>query len=101
MIKRIVKMKFKNDKVEDFIKIFFESKDKILEFKGCHLVELLNDCNDKTIMCTFSLWESEQCLQDYRNSEFFKSTWDKTKKLFEAKAEANSYNVVQATSYRN
>lgn len=42
-----------------------------------------------------SLWDNDECLQDYRNSDFFKVTWSKTKNLFEAKAEANSYNIVE------
>ena len=95
MIKRIVKMKFKREKIEEFKKIFFEYKAKILQFNGCHHVELLHDCYDETIICTMSLWDNDQCLQDYRNSDFFKVTWSKTKNLFEARAEANSYNIVE------
>lgn len=39
-------------------------------------------------MFTLSHWESEENLEQYRQSELFKSTWAKTKVLFREKAQA-------------
>ncbi|MCE9539496.1 MAG: antibiotic biosynthesis monooxygenase [Bacteroidetes bacterium] len=88
MIIRIVKMTFKPDKVADFSKIFDESKQYIRNMEGCSHLELFNDINSPTIFFTYSHWQSENDLNNYRNSELFKGVWGKTKILFAAKAEA-------------
>ena len=49
MILRIVKLSFKPEFCEDFIKIFKESESLIKNFEGCQHVELLNDINQKNI----------------------------------------------------
>lgn len=88
MIIRIVKMNFKPEKVNEFLKIFDESKELIRNMTGCSHLELLNDVNEKNIFFTYSYWNSESDLNNYRNSEVFASVWAKTKILFIAKAEA-------------
>lgn len=81
-------MTFVPEKAKDFIKIFEESKDKISAFNGCTHLELLNDIQNKNIFFTYSRWVSEKHLNDYRNSELFRLTWEKTKILFAGKPEA-------------
>jgi quinol monooxygenase YgiN len=49
---------------------------------------LLQDENDKNIFFTYSIWENDEALQAYRNSELFETTWAKTKILFAGKPEA-------------
>ena len=88
MIKRIVKMEFMDDKVENFIKLFQTNKDKILAFDGCQSVDLLRDINTKNIFFTYSIWDSESFLNQYRESETFRNIWSKTKPLFSNKAKA-------------
>lgn len=88
MIIRIVKMNFKPEKVSEFLQIFNESKQLIRNMPGCTHLELLNDVKEKNIFFTYSFWESENDLNNYRNSEIFASVWTKTKALFEIKAEA-------------
>lgn len=88
MIKRIVKMEFKAEYVDQFKSIFKENKNKILLFNGCQSVELLNDIEDMTVFFTYSNWESVQHLNKYRESETFKLIWAKTKPLFNNKAKA-------------
>lgn len=88
MIVRIVKMTFQQEKINDFRDIFQSEKEKIKAFEGCHHVELLNDIHLPNVFFTRSLWESEAHLENYRNSDFFKATWGKTKMLFAAKPEA-------------
>jgi len=88
MIIRIVKMHFALKNRAAFEKIFSESAPKIRAFNGCSHVHLLNDINDNCRYFTYSHWENEAALEDYRNSELFKTTWAKTKILFDAPAEA-------------
>lgn len=88
MIIRIVKMTFDPQKTDDFLKIFDESKQLIREMKGCSHLELLSDINSPNIYFTYSYWNSESDLNEYRNSPLFADVWTKTKALFSAKAEA-------------
>ncbi|MCC6690425.1 MAG: antibiotic biosynthesis monooxygenase [Bacteroidia bacterium] len=88
MIVRIVKMTFATDKVADFLDVFNNAKNKILNCKGCKHLELLRDVNQPNVFFTHSHWESVPDLQTYRNSELFKATWAKTKILFAASPEA-------------
>lgn len=88
MIIRIVKMNFKPDAVTDFLKIFDESKQYIRNMEGCTHLELLNDISSPTIFFTYSHWQTENDLNNYRNSELFAGVWGETKILFAAKAEA-------------
>jgi len=88
MIIRIVKMTFKEDKLNDFLDIFRSSKEKILAFKGCRQVQLLKDKHNKYTFFTHSLWDSEAELNMYRNSAVFKYVWNNTKVLFDEPAQA-------------
>ena len=88
---RIVKMTFREDAIADFQKIFDERKERIAAAPGCTSVELLRDGN---IFFTYSIWESEASLENYRNSELFISTWSLVKPLFLSKAEAWSVSKV-------
>lgn len=88
MITRIVRMTFSPEKTEEFLEIFRSSKEKIRAFEGCKHVELLQDVNNSSVYSTYSLWESEAQLNNYRESELFGQVWPKTKKLFADKPQA-------------
>ncbi len=88
MIIRIVKMTFEKDKVERFLELFNSSKHLIRNFEGCTHLELLNSIDETNVYFTYSFWQSSIDLENYRNSELFKTVWSKTKILFSAKAEA-------------
>lgn len=94
MIKRIVQMTFKTDKVGDFEAFFAERKNSIRSFKGCESLELWQDIHQKNIFFTHSIWASEEDLNHYRFSEFFKDTWTQTKAMFAEKAQAWSVDIV-------
>lgn len=97
MIKRIVKMTFREDAVATFINEVFESsKPYIRAFPGCRHMELLRHTGRPNVLFTLSYWDSEAALQDYRNSELFADTWKKTKALFAERAEAWSTEVIDA-----
>ena len=88
MIKRIVKMSFVPEKVEDFKMIFKNNWKYIKGFEGCSHVELLQDKLHSNIFFTFSLWQSEEHLNAYRDSELFANVWGATKILFNDKPQA-------------
>jgi autoinducer 2-degrading protein len=88
MIIRIVKMTFEPEKVNEFLEIFESSKQFIRAMQGCSHLELLNDINSPNIFFTYSYWQSENDLNNYRNSDLFAGVWSKTKILFYAKPEA-------------
>lgn len=94
MITRIVKMTFKAECVESFNQIFSESKKMISNSDGCLHLELMKDINDENTFFTFSKWNSEADLEQYRESYIFKNTWMKVKPLFSAKAEVWSLSSV-------
>ena len=75
-------MSFEPAKTKDFIKVFEESMHHIRNFEGCSYLELFNDVHSPNVYFTYSFWESEHHLENYRNSELFKRTWAQTKVLF-------------------
>jgi heme-degrading monooxygenase HmoA len=81
-------MTFQPDEVTNFLKIFNSSKQLIRNMEGCKHLELLNDINTSNIFFTYSHWQTENDLNNYRHSELFENVWGKTKVLFAAKAEA-------------
>ncbi|MDG1148435.1 MAG: antibiotic biosynthesis monooxygenase [Crocinitomicaceae bacterium] len=88
MITRIVKLEFNVDKVDDFLRFFDTVKHVVNEFPGCHGMKLYQDTNKPWIIITYSHWESQEHLNDYRNSEEFGSIWPKIKPWFSNKPEA-------------
>ena len=93
MIERIVRMSFREEKVKEFLTLFNKTKDQIASFKGCHGLKLLRDVRHHHVLFTYSSWESEEALEQYRKSELFRSTWQQTKEMFESKASAWSVYV--------
>lgn len=96
MVKRIVKLTFKEDLVPEFLTIFEESKGKIRAFDGNLHLELLRDVAQPNVLFTLSFWENKQALENYRQSELFKATWARTKSLFADKAIAWTVEVVDS-----
>lgn len=95
MIKRIVKMSFELEEVEKFKSIYELNWHKIKGFEGCLHVELLQDRSSPSIFFTYSNWESENHLNNYRDSIVFKTVWASTKVLFNKKPEAWTLNVLE------
>jgi len=93
MIKRIVRMSFHEEKVPQFLDIFNQSKEKIANFEGCLALNLYQDVTQKNVFYTVSWWENEKSLENYRNSDLFYTTWQKTKVLFNDKPLAFSLQI--------
>lgn len=88
MFVRIVKLSFHEENIPAFLENFETIKDRIRSAPGNRLLELYQDKNNKSIFFTYSYWETEQDLENYRTSEFFNEVWSFTKKLFNEKPEA-------------
>jgi len=88
MFIRIVKMSFHPEHIPAFLANFELMKTKIRNANGNRLLELYQDKNDASIFFTYSYWENEADLENYRQSELFYDVWTFTKKLFNAKPEA-------------
>lgn len=94
MLNRIVKMTFRADCASDFVAIFNQNKQRIAGFDGCAGVELLQDISNPNIFFTYSKWETENNLEQYRNSALFNEIWSAVKKMFTDKPEAWSVKSV-------
>ncbi len=88
MIRRIVKMSFQLNRLEDFFTLFEKNKSLIKSQEGCFELKLLKDQLESGIVFTSSLWSDEVSLNNYRKSEVFKRIWPETKKLFKDRPEA-------------
>lgn len=88
MLVRIVKMTFKTEEIEEFESMFAAKKNLIRNFEGCKFLELYQDKNTPEIFFTYSYWETEDALENYRHSNLFKATWKETKAKFSQRAEA-------------
>ncbi len=88
MITRIVKLIVAQDKVGDFMNAYRSANSKISAFSGCKYLELLASKDEPGIIFTYSHWETESDLENYLNSDFFKSTWTNVKPFFAGKPEA-------------
>lgn len=98
MLVRIVKMHFKLQETDRFQALFKENKSHIRNFKGCQFLELYRDQNNPELFFTYSYWENEAALENYRCSELFKNIWTETKKMFGGKPEAWSLDKVACAS---
>jgi (4S)-4-hydroxy-5-phosphonooxypentane-2,3-dione isomerase len=88
MFVRIVKMSFHEENINAFLENFESNKEKIRNSFGNRLLELYQDKNDSNVFFTYSYWETENDLENYRKSELFGEVWKFTKALFNAKPEA-------------
>jgi (4S)-4-hydroxy-5-phosphonooxypentane-2,3-dione isomerase len=88
MLVRIVKLSFHQENISTFLDNFELVKNQIRNFPGNRLLELYQDKNNPSVFFTYSYWESENDLENYRKSALFNEIWDFTKKLFNDKPEA-------------
>lgn len=92
MFIRIVKMSFHEENIPAFLENFEIMKEKIRNAEGNRYLELYQDKNNPCLFFTYSFWETEDDLENYRKSALFDGVWTFTKKLFNDKPEAWSVN---------
>ncbi|CAN5299803.1 antibiotic biosynthesis monooxygenase [soil metagenome] len=88
MFVRIVKMGFAPENITAFLNHFEANKNKIRNFEGCQFLELYRDKNNTNQFFTYSYWQDEKALENYRNSALFEKVWAETKVWFNQKPEA-------------
>ena len=93
MLIRIVKLTIKKEYLSLFFEEFNKKKYNIIEFPGCLGMRLLKDLNNKNTIMTYSHWDDENALNNYRNSKVFKELWGKIKPYFDDKPEAWSHEI--------
>ena len=59
-----------------------------MDFDGCEDVNLWRAIESPNVFFTYSLWQSMNDLNTYRESDIFRSVWSKVKPMFNKKAEA-------------
>jgi len=94
MIIRIVKLTMREEEVDTFITYFATVCDTIRHQQGCNLLQAWHDINQPTVFFTYSLWDSEEDLNRYRDSAFFVQFWKTVKQWFGAKAEVWSFDKI-------
>lgn len=90
-------MSFKPEKVEEFKQLFEQYKLLIASAEGCLSLRLLQE-NESPVFFTYSEWQEESFLEQYRQSELFARVWSKTKTFFNARPEAWTTTVLFKTT---
>jgi quinol monooxygenase YgiN len=90
MIIRLVCMKIKPEKLEEFRAIYESVCDRIRTFPGCTFLQLLLDADGECNLYTISHWQSVEHLDAYRHSAFFQGVWERLKPLFRDRPWAQS-----------
>lgn len=91
---RIVRMEFDPLHVSEFETMFSEVCEKIRNFPGCTYLELLQHETDKNVFFTYSKWQEAIDLENYRNSELFKSVWQKTRTMFKENSKPMAFSLM-------
>jgi quinol monooxygenase YgiN len=81
-------MTFAPEHIERFRSVFNSHWKTIAGFEGCTHLELFQDQNDPQVFFTYSHWNTEQDLENYRQSDFFRGVWGQTKTYFSAPPQA-------------
>lgn len=90
---RIVKLTLQPERLTDFLSHFEGVKWQVAQFPGCRGMRLLRDKGNPNIVFTYSEWEDESDLENYRTSELFGKLWPTIKPWFAQKAEAWSVDI--------
>jgi heme-degrading monooxygenase HmoA len=85
-------MSFHSKFIPEFLEMFTTKKTLIKNSEGCLLLELYQDKANPELFFTYSHWEQEKDLENYRNSTLFIETWAQTKTYFNDKPKAWSMN---------
>lgn len=72
----------------EFLQVVNPHIKKMERTPGCLELRLFIDSTDPDCFVTQSRWENEESLENYRNSDLFRSVWAKVKPFFSDRAEA-------------
>jgi|SRR5690554_411182 len=88
MIIRIVELNIQRDELVKAGSLLEEVSSKVRSMNGCSHLHILEDMHQAGHITTYSHWESEQHLNDYRKSVIFRNFWGAIKPLFASPARA-------------
>lgn len=88
-------MGFYKQNIDAFLDNFHDTKSDIRAFEGCSYLELYRDKTNPSVFFTYSYWESEEHLEQYRKSDLFKKVWGRVKPLFSIRPEAWSVEKIE------
>lgn len=94
MVTRIVKMTFRSECCDEFTAIFDKYKTQIRNAPGCMSLTLLRGQEEPYVFFTYSKWNTEEDLDNYRYSQVFAEVWPQVKVMFAAPAEAWTVNEI-------
>jgi quinol monooxygenase YgiN len=95
MITRIVKLEIALEHCTEFESVFSKYQSSIKGQQGCHNTELKLDISTPGRYFTYSTWDSQEDLDNYRKSELFGIIWPTVKKWFSDKPEAWSLTNIE------
>lgn len=98
IILRLVRLTFKAENVETFLQFFSETAPHIRAFQGCLELQGFRDREQPNVVYTLSRWASAEDLENYRQSTFFKNTWEQVSRWFEDKPQAFTLVPFQETN---
>ena len=94
MVIRIVKLTMQEANADLFKKYFDTVHDIIRNQPGCQQLQAWQEIHQPNIFFTYSIWNEEQDLNNYRDSAFFLQFWKTVKPWFDAKAEVWTFDKI-------
>jgi quinol monooxygenase YgiN len=94
MIVRLVSLSFKPDKLEEFKQLYEEVVHQIRAHPGCLFVQLVTDTGGQGDCYTISHWRSQESLDAYPHSQFFRGVWPRIKEMLREKPWAQSCTIL-------
>ncbi len=88
MITRIVELQIQAEQIGAAKKLLEDVAPKVRNMPGCRRLEIMFDIHRKGRVTTYSYWESETNLNEYRDSDVFLVFWKAIKPMFSEKARA-------------
>jgi len=100
MIVRLVSLRFHPDRVEEFKQLYQKIHRQIRSSPGCLHLQLVVDNEGEGECFTISYWRSQEDLDRYRSSPFFRSIWPRVKAMLREKPWAKSFEILVDDPFR-
>lgn len=86
-------MRFRHERVSEFLELFERVAPQILSTPGCLSLEIWRGIDSEDTFSTVSRWTDAAALDRYRSSPLFQTTWSTIRPWFARPAEAESFEV--------
>lgn len=86
MITRIVRLTLKDESSQNDFRALYASRNPMNRgVSGCLEVKIMKDINENNVYYTVSKWTTNEALENYRSSAYFKETWPMVKSTLASK----------------